>query len=181
MPYTFSDKRIYVKDPDYSENYVSANVISEKTTAEQVAAIQAAGVAAGNAIDAKKDAALAVLTDASEMEDMQAGTFSTSTPYTTGQYVIQAVTIGSSTVNKLYRFTADHAAGAWTGTDVVEVKLANDVTDLKSALGYTDTVIDLSDYTVIQGIMQSNGQWGGYTSDSYQSVLVTDIPQKKLI
>ena len=52
--------------------------------------------------------------------------FSTSTSYEIGDYVIYN--------DLLYRFTADHAAGAWVGTDAVSVQLAEDVSLLKSAL-----------------------------------------------
>lgn len=52
--------------------------------------------------------------------------FSESAAYTTGDYVIKD--------GKLYKFTADHAAGAWTGTDAAEAQLAGDVSDLKDDL-----------------------------------------------
>ena len=59
-----------------------------------------------------------------------APTFSASTAYTAGAYVWHG--------GSLYRFTADHAAGSWTGTDAVQVSLADDlgrqVSDLRSAL-----------------------------------------------
>lgn len=74
--------------------------------------------------------------------DTQAGVanvFSTSTAYTAGQYVWYDNGNGA----KLYRFTADHAAGAWTGTDAMNVALGNDVTDLKSAIS------DISEKTIV--------------------------------
>ena len=65
-----------------------------------------------------------------------APTFSASTAYTSGAYVWQG--------GSLYRFTADHPAGTWTGTDAVQVSLAGDlgqqVSDLRSAVGdYVNT------------------------------------------
>ena len=51
-----------------------------------------------------------------------ADVFSTSEDYKEGKYVYYG--------GKLYRFTTDHAAGAWDGTDAIEVKLANDLTEL---------------------------------------------------
>lgn len=58
-----------------------------------------------------------------------APTFSASTAYTAGSYVWHG--------GSLYRFTADHPAGTWTGTDAVQVSLADDlgqqVSDLRSA------------------------------------------------
>lgn len=58
--------------------------------------------------------------------DMIADDFSTSASYAVGDYVIYSGT--------LYRFTAAHSAGAWAGTDATAVQLAEDVSDLKSAL-----------------------------------------------
>lgn len=66
---------------------------------------------------------------ASDMAALMAGiapTFGTSTAYPAGAYVYYNGT--------LYRFTTAHAAGSWTGTDVVQVALGNDVADLKSAV-----------------------------------------------
>ena len=70
---------------------------------------------------------------ASDMASLMSGiatTFSASTNYAAGAYVYYNGT--------LYRFTADHAAGSWTGTDATAVALGNDlssqVNDLKIAL-----------------------------------------------
>ena len=85
---------------------------------------------------------------------MFAETFSASTSYTAGKYVIQQV----SGVNHLYKFTQDHAAGAWTGNDVVEVKLANETSELKSALNANDIVIGTLTPTIFSGCsIYSNG------------------------
>lgn len=50
--------------------------------------------------------------------------FSVSTSYSAGDYVLYNGT--------LYRFTAAHAAGAWTGSDAVAATLGPDVSELKS-------------------------------------------------
>ena len=64
--------------------------------------------------------------DYSSLWTSLAPAFSTSTAYTAGQYV---------TYNGgLYRFTADHAAGSWSSSDVTAAKLGNDISDLKSAI-----------------------------------------------
>lgn len=55
-----------------------------------------------------------------------APTFSASTGYASGEYVWYNGT--------LYRFTADHAAGAWTGTDATASVIGEDVSELKSAV-----------------------------------------------
>ena len=60
-----------------------------------------------------------------------AGAFSTATAYTTGQYV-------TYTDNKLYRFKADHAAGAWNAAHVDEVTAGSELADLKSAIESLD-------------------------------------------
>lgn len=54
-----------------------------------------------------------------------ASDFSASVSYKKGDYVWRSGT--------LYEFTADHAVGAWTGTDATAAKVADDVADLKSA------------------------------------------------
>lgn len=54
-----------------------------------------------------------------------ASDFSASVSYKKGDYVWKSGT--------LYEFTADHAAGAWTGSDATPAKVADDVADLKSA------------------------------------------------
>lgn len=101
-----------------------------------------------------------------------ASTFSTSTAYTAGQYVWYDSGSGA----KLYRFTVDHAAGAWTGTDATEVKLGNDVSALKSAitsLEFSETdPFDLSGLTTYDYIISpSTGKWA--TSSDYSSWIVS--------
>lgn len=81
------------------------------------------------------DATLSIQGDAADAKktgELAAPAFSTSTAYTAGQYVLYSGT--------LYRFTADHAAGAWTGTDATAVKLGAEVSDLKSAITQLDDV-----------------------------------------
>lgn len=77
----------------------------------------------GQATDAANAAAASALTNF-------AGAFSPSTPYTAGKYV-------TYTDGKFYRFTVDHAAGSWTGTDVVAVTAGGELSELKSALEVT--------------------------------------------
>lgn len=71
-----------------------------------------------------------------------APTFDTSTAYTVGDYVYYS--------GALYRFTADHAAGAWTGTDAVSVKLAPEVAELKSAFDdIVNQIVENNAYDII--------------------------------
>lgn len=60
-----------------------------------------------------------------------APTFSASAAYPAGAYVWQGGT--------LYRFTAAHAAGSWTGTDATAADLGGDVADLKRAYNHLDS------------------------------------------
>lgn len=78
--------------------------------------------------------------------------FSESKSYTLGDCVIKDAV--------LYRFTAAHAAGAWTGTDTEEITVADELTDLKSAFNIItedtrnlwqngDVVVDSTGYVQI--------------------------------
>ena len=76
-------------------------------------------------IDACEQATADATAAANAVPDLVAETFATNKAYTAGSYVYYN--------GSLYRFTVDHAAGAWTGSDVTVVKLGNDVSELKSA------------------------------------------------
>ena len=150
MPITIQNNKLQIRNAE--GNYVSIDAVSDATVAERIAEINAAGAtnvasvneagttnvgnvnSAGatqvNAINTKATEVTAQLASSGEMEDMVAQTFNTSTAYSAGTYVIQTV----NNVNKLYRFNTDHAAGAWNVSEVTEIKLGNEVTDLKSAL-----------------------------------------------
>lgn len=90
----------------------------------------AGAIAAQEAAEAAQAACEQVLEDIpadySGLSDGVAPTFSSSTAYSKGDYVFYS--------NALYRFTADHEAGAWTGTDAVAAVVGADVADLKSAI-----------------------------------------------
>ena len=53
--------------------------------------------------------------------------FSASTAYSTGDYVLHE--------GKLYRFTANHAAGAWKTTDVVAVTAGGELKNIREDVG----------------------------------------------
>lgn len=90
-----------------------------------------------------KDAQDSFPADLTNLLAAVAPTFSTSTAYSAGAYVWQG--------GKLYRFTAAHPAGTWTGTDAVTVALGDDVADLKSAVKeYTGNLIS-DGYTEVSG------------------------------
>ena len=64
--------------------------------------------------------------------------FSASTAYSKGDYVFYD--------GVLYRFTVNHAAGAWIGTDAAAAKLAQDVDAVKSTVDNLNAVAYWGDY-----------------------------------
>lgn len=70
-------------------------------------------------------AGMASVVDVDTAMEIVADTFDVSTAYTAGEYVRHNGT--------LYRFTADHQAGAWVGTDAVTVSIGEDL----GAMGFT--------------------------------------------
>ena len=89
-------------------------------------------------------------TDYTINDPNNADEFSASVAYSAGQYVYyQGI---------LYRFTADHAAGAWNSAHVTQAKLGQDVSDLKSALsGSVDRIID-TDLLINSGLFEANAK-----------------------
>lgn len=87
---------------------------------------------AEEAIDEAKTGALDDIGDAKDaaLQEIEQSTgnfadaFSASTTYAAGDYVIHS--------GQLYRFTANHAAGAWTGSDAEAVTVGDELTDLKA-------------------------------------------------
>lgn len=80
-------------------------------------------------ITAINTAVASIPSDYSALLHTLAPDFSASKAYFTGDYVWYNGT--------LYRFTSDHAAGSWTGTDAVSAVVGTDLNDLKNALiGY---------------------------------------------
>lgn len=75
----------------------------------------------------------AIVSDTEDMIENLAEPFSTSQAYSAGDYVIYN--------GVLYVFTADHAAGVWTGTDASQTTAMNDVTDLNTAINTQETNI----------------------------------------
>ena len=77
-------------------------------------------------ITAINTAVASIPSDYSALLHTLAPDFSTSNTYYAGDYVWYNGT--------LYRFTANHAAGSWTGTDAAAAVIGNDLGDLKSAI-----------------------------------------------
>lgn len=70
----------------------------------------------------------------SNLVDSIADDFSSGTDYKTGDYVLYE--------SKLYRFTADHDAGAWSASDVEAVTVGEGLSDLNDALNQKAPVIN---------------------------------------
>jgi lysophospholipase L1-like esterase len=94
-----------------------------------------------------KDAQDSFPADLTNLLAAVAPTFNTSTAYSAGAYVWQG--------GKLYRFTAAHPAGTWTGTDAVAMALGNDVADLKSAINRNDN--DTYTFEIFDTTWESGG------------------------
>lgn len=95
-----------------------------------------------------------------------ASAFSSSNSYVKGTYVIYS--------GQLYMFTADHAAGGWTGTDAQAVKLADTVGDLKNtitALNKSDTAVEWANGGTGTYIDYSTG---AVSSESFAQFSYTD-------
>lgn len=95
--------------------------------------------------------------------------FSTSTAYQAGQYVWYE--------GQLYQFTADHAAGTWTGTDAALAAMGDDVSALKTVCNalFVEDQVDLSAIVVNRGYVTSALKWDsvngwGYSFDITQGM-----------
>lgn len=73
---------------------------------------------------------------AGDLRDIVAPEFSDQSTYTAGSYVLKN--------GVLYRFTGDHAAGAWTGTDAETVTVGGEIADLKA--DFNQYVLDRYDF-----------------------------------
>ena len=96
-----------------------------------------------------------------------APTFSASTAYAAGQYAWYDGT--------LYRFTADHAAGAWVGTDATAAVIGEDVAKLKSALNHYQ--VNGSDLTAFEGVytILSDGKWSSNANGRHLAIPIEGI------
>lgn len=83
-----------------------------------------AGVSADNASSSAEAAAQAAVAGTAALAN-EAPVFDATKAYSAGAYVLYD--------SVLYRFTADHAAGAWTGTDAAAVNIGGEVSGLRDA------------------------------------------------
>lgn len=106
---------------------------------ELIPNLSALQTAAAQAIAAAEDAETA----AESVPALVAPTFNTTTAYAAGDYVYYN--------GSIWRFTAAHAAGAWTGSDAVQTTVTGEFSDLKSA--FAD---DLSEYLSFKPFLKKN-------------------------
>lgn len=92
----------------------------------------------------------AIVSDTEDMVENLAAPFSSSAAYLSGDYVVQN--------GVLYKFTADHAAGAWTGSDAVHVTAMADIDDLSSDAYYNEIFANSGKVTLTAGMLE-NGIW----------------------
>lgn len=128
---------------------------------------------------------------ASDMASLMSGIapqFNTTTNYAAGAYVYYSGT--------LYRFTADHAAGSWTGTDATQVDLGNDlgsqVSNLKSVSNNNMDAFCVQDFSITltfnaassispeTGANANVGCRSGYNSYSRPTVIKCNLPEYNL-
>lgn len=89
------------------------------------------------------------------MDDNIAPQFSESTAYEAGAYVLKLQDNGA---NVLYKFTSDHAAGAWTGTDAQAVTMASELTDVKSQIAEKADAAGPAPYLAAGDLISSDGK-----------------------
>lgn len=152
MPYTINTAKATILDGlgnSHKIDVFSGEV--EQAQQEALAAVEAAKTSAISAVDAASNRATRLNNDTTatldETANMIAEDFVETKAYPAGTYVRKEVTSGSTTVVKLYRLTSDYTANVgWDSVSKVEVKLGNDVSDLKSAVGFS--VISLTQKSV---------------------------------
>jgi len=140
MPITIRSSQLNVKN---NGSYVNLDAVADATTEQRVQQINTAANTAESNIAAKQSAALASISDISELQAMIKDTFSTSNAYAIGDYVIQDV----SGTNKLFKFIVDHPAGAWNANHVTEVKVGSEIAALKAELEALRTRLMSGDVT----------------------------------
>ena len=145
-----------IKYKNSNGQYVGINSVAETTTAQQVAAIQAEGAAQLAVINTKATEAEASLSSVGELEDIIAEVFNSSTPYSKGQYVIQAVEENSSVVNKLFKFIDDHN-GPWLDEDVEEVHISDELSHKADYNQYYDNMsVGTADQLLSENYVEDN-------------------------
>lgn len=130
-------------------------------------AITAAVEAAEAAQDAAETAASQAMSGTpdgySDVLASIADEFSTDKSYTAGAYVWHN--------SKLYMFTADHAAGAWSGSDAAEAVISSEITGINSII---DDSKMIGVYPIVINFIQGNINASGANSGSSYNIRTND-------
>ena len=89
---------------------------------------------------------------ASKMLANEAPAFDSSQAYSAGDYVRYD--------GGLYRFTADHAAGAWTGSDASAVTIGEELSNLKADLGTLSSLTTTEKTNLVEAINEVDAHAG---------------------
>lgn len=147
------------EDPDpYKE--MATEVIARMEEAEE----ELTGQALGEISDAKDEA----LEDIQDTMFNLAPEFVTTASYSAGDIVLY--------IGNLYEFTADHAAGAWIGTDARQITIGGVVADLKEDLSQLNQPISTRK---INGYIDMATQT--IVSDANSATYLFDISQDKTV
>jgi len=93
-----------------------------------------------------------------------AGAFDAAADYTAGAYVLKD--------GGLYRFDADHPAGAWIGTDATQVTVGTELTALTTDIAYTG----IRRYPQKKGGLGESDVWTNVYNDNYRHITVPVSP-----
>lgn len=116
-----------------AESAEDAETSAGEATQSATDAAASAAAAADSATAAAASATQAASNAQAALGDI-APIFDATKEYSVGDYVIY-------TDGKLYRFTADHAAGAWVGTDAEMAVVGDEISELKSALNEDESIL----------------------------------------
>lgn len=113
----------------------------------------------------------AIVSDTEDMVENLAVPFSSSANYLKGEYVVQT--------GVLYRFTADHSAGAWTGSDAVQVTAMQDIDDYYTDEYFNEFYANNGIITITSDMLES-GIWykGNKQSNTARGRIKRLIPVK---
>ena len=139
-PASHSQTRELVSIEDHADDLITAaNDINSKVSDSEAYAV---GTRGGVAVDSD-DPAYHNNSKyyAESLTGNLAEEFSTSQAYTAGDYVIKD--------GVLYKFTSDHAAGAWTGSDAAAAEIGSDLSDLKDDLNSVSGDLNTVNYLLI--------------------------------
>ena len=103
-----------------------------------------------SAYEALEDRVEAIVSDTEDMVENLASPFSSSTNYLKGDYTVQN--------GVLYRFTSDHSAGAWTGSDAEQVTAMQDIDDYYNDEYFNEFYANLGIITITSDMLES-GIW----------------------